>query len=98
MKTSHVYMMTNKNNTVLYTGVTSNLEKRVYQHKTKFYKGFSARYNCNKLVYFKQFLDINEAILFEKKIKSWKRLKKEELINEINTNWNDLSEGWVFNV
>ena len=96
MKFSYVYIMTNKNNTVLYTGVTSNLLKRVYQHKNKTYKGFTNRYNCEKLIYYTEFTDINEAISFEKKIKAGNRKNKEKLINEINQNWDDLSDGWVF--
>ncbi len=89
--------MTNKNNTVIYAGVTSNLLKRVYQHKTKFYKGFTSRYNCDKLVYFQEFPNIVEAIAYEKKIKAGSRLKKELLINKQNPDWKDLSDGWIFN-
>ncbi len=97
MKFSYVYIITNKNNTVLYTGVTSNLQKRVYQHKNKTYKGFTSRYNCEKLVYYTEFTDINEAISFEKKIKAGNRKNKEKLINLTNPNWEDLSDGWLFN-
>jgi len=89
--------MTNNNNTVIYIGVTSDLVKRVYQHKTKNYKGFTSKYNCDKLVYFEEFDDINQAIEREKKLKSGNRKRKEELINLSNPEWNDLSEGWVFN-
>lgn len=96
MQMSHVYMMTNKNNTVIYTVVTSNFLKRVYQHKTKFYKGFSSRYNCSKLVYFQEFSCIVEAITFEKKIEAGSRAKKEQLINKENPDWKDLSVGWLF--
>jgi len=88
--------MINKNNTVIYTGVTSNLLKRIYQHQTKHFKGFSSRYNCDKLVYFEQFEDINLAIKREKQLKSGNRKRKEELINSLNSDWNDLSQGWVF--
>ena len=88
--------MTNKNNTVVYIGVTSDLIKRVYQHKTKNYKGFTSKYNCDKLVYFEEFDDINRAIEREKKLKSGNRKKKEELIKLSNPEWNDLSEGWLF--
>jgi putative endonuclease len=97
MKESFVYFMTNNNNTVIYIGVTSDLVKRVYQHKTKNYKGFTSKYNCDKLVYFEEFDDINQAIEREKKLKSGNRKRKEELINLSNPEWNDLSEGWVFN-
>jgi len=95
---SAVYFMTNKNNTVLYIGVTSNLIKRVYQHKIKAYKGFTQKYNCDKLVYFEVFSDINEAIEREKKLKKGNRKRKKNLVNKENPEWNDLSIGWVFDV
>jgi putative endonuclease len=96
MKKSLVYFMTNKNNTVIYVGVTSDLLKRVYQHKTKTYKGFTAKYNCNKLIYFEEFDAINLAIAREKQLKSGNRKRKERLINAENPEWNDLSDGWLF--
>src|SRR5690606_4751151 len=96
MKKSFVYFMTNKNNTVIYVGVTSDLLKRVYQHKTKAYKGFTDRYNCDKLEYFEEFDDITTAIAREKQIKSGNRKRKEDLINQENPEWNDLSDGWLF--
>ena len=98
MKKSYIYFMTNKNNTVIYTGVTSDLLKRVYQHKTKNEKGFTAKYNCDKLVYFEAFNDINQAIKREKQLKSGNRKYKEILINYENPEWLDLAEGWVFQV
>ena len=98
MKKSHIYILTNKNNTVIYIGVTSNLLKRVYQHKTKVYKGFTSKYNCDKLVYFEEFDSINEAIAREKQLKAGNRKRKEDLINLENPNWNDLSDSWLFNV
>ena len=88
--------MTNKNNTVIYIGVTSDLLKRVYQHKTKTYKGFTAKYNCDKLIYFEEFDDINLAIAREKQLKSGNRERKERLINAENPEWNDLSDDWLF--
>jgi len=88
--------MANKNNTVIYIGVTGNLLRRVYQHKTKAYKGFTSKYNCDKLVYFEEFEDINQAIEREKQLKAGNRQKKEELIKQENPNWEDLSDGWVF--
>ena len=88
--------MTNKNNTVIYVGVTSDLLKRVYQHKTKTYKGFTAKYNCDKLIYFEEFDAINLAISREKQLKSGNRKRKERLINAENPEWNDLSDGWLF--
>ena len=94
MKQSWVYITTNKNHTVLYTGVTSNLVQRLYQHKTKYYKGFTSKYNCDKLVYSKEFANIIDAIKFEKTLKAGSRAKKEKLINEMNPEWKDLSDGW----
>ena len=88
----HVYIMTNKNNTTLYTGVTSQLEVRTEQHKDKFYpRSFSAKYNANKLVYYEGFHRIEEAMVREKQIKAGSRAKKEKLINSINPEWRDLS-------
>ena len=88
--------MTNKNNTVIYMGVTSNLLKRIYQHKTKLYKGFTSKYNCDKLVYFEEFNDINLAIAREKQLKAGNRKRKEDLVNSTNPEWNDLSDDWLF--
>ena len=96
MKKTHVYFLTNKNNTVIYIGVTSNLLKRIYQHKTKTFKGFTSKYNCDKLVYFEEFDDINAAISREKQLKAGNRKRKEDLINKENPDWNDLSDGWLF--
>lgn len=84
-------MMSNWNNKVLYTGVTNNLERRVYEHKNKLIKGFTDKYNINKLVYFDYTGDVNSAIAKEKQIKGWTRQKKNELIESINPNWKDLS-------
>ncbi len=80
MKKSWVYILTNKNKTVLYTGVTSDISKRVYEHKNKIHKGLTVKYNCDKLVYFHEFSDINQAIEYKKKIKAGNRAKKENLI------------------
>ena len=88
--------MTNKNNSTIYIGVTSDLLKRVYQHKTKSYKGFTEKYNCDKLVYFEEFNDINLAISREKQLKSGNRQRKIDLIETENTEWRDLSDGWLF--
>ncbi len=88
--------MTNKNNSVIYIGVTSDLLKRVYQHKTKSYKGFTDKYNCDKLVYFEEFNDINLAISREKQLKSGNRQRKIDLIESDNPEWDDLSDGWMF--
>lgn len=82
--------MTNKRNTVLYTGVTNDLKRRVYEHKEKFVEGFTKKYNINKLVYYEVFQDAENAILREKQIKGGSRAKKIALINSFNPNWNDL--------
>ena len=95
-KTPCVYFMSNKNNTVIYIGVTSNLVKRVYQHKAKVFKGFTSRYNCDKLVYFETFNSMDEAIAREKQLKAGNRKRKEQLIQTNNPKWNDLSDGWLF--
>ena len=85
-----IYILTNKNNTVLYTGVTNDLRERVYQHKEKLIKGFTKKYNVDKLVYFERFSHIEEAIAREKQIKAGSRQKKIDLINSINPKWHDL--------
>jgi putative endonuclease len=88
-----IYLLTNKHHTVLYTGVTSDLKKRMYQHQSKeFNNSFTARYNCSKLVYFENFIRIEEAIAREKQIKGGSRKAKETLINLSNPEWKDLWE------
>ncbi len=92
MKNYCVYIITNTYNTVLYTGVTNNLERRVYEHKNKLMKGFSNKYNCNKLVYFECTPDISAAIYKEKQIKAGSRKKKLALIEQMNPHWEDLAD------
>jgi putative endonuclease len=87
-----VYIMTNERNTVLYTGVTSDLNKRVYAHKSKTVKGFTQKYSITKLVYYEVYSGANEAILREKQIKGGSRRKKIDLINSMNNSWKDLAE------
>lgn len=89
-KQYYIYIMTNKNNTVIYTGVTNNLKRRVYEHKEKLASGFTEKYNINKLVYYEIFNNVNNAIAREKQIKGGSRQKKINLINEMNPEWNDL--------
>jgi putative endonuclease len=89
-KQFYIYIMTNKHNTALYTGVTSDLKRRVYEHKEKLVEGFTKKYNINKLVYYEVFRDANGAILREKQIKGGSRAKKIELINCKNPEWLDL--------
>ncbi len=87
-----VYIMTNPKNTVLYTGVTSNLPQRVFQHQSKNVPGFTSKYFVTKLVYFEIFDDPESAISREKQIKGGPRKKKFALVESINPDWNDLSE------
>jgi putative endonuclease len=86
-------MITNRHNTTLYIGVTSNLVQRIYQHKNKLVSGFSAKYNLDKLVYFELYEDMENAIIREKRLKVWKRDWKNRLINEMNPDWCDLYYG-----
>ena len=92
MKQYYVYIMANVSRT-LYTGVTNNLERRVYEHKEKTAPGFST-YNINRLVYYEDLADIRDAIAREKQIKGWLRAKKIALIESVNPKWRDLSEEW----
>ncbi len=93
MKPGFVYIITNKNNTTLYVGVTSNLPRRILEHIEKRYQNsFSARYNLNKLVYYEQFQMIGDAIGREKQLKAGSRAAKLKLIESTNPNWNDLFE------
>ena len=90
----YVYLITNWNNKVMYVGVTNNLERRIYEHKKKLVKGFTKKYNINKLVYFEETPDVAVAINREKEIKKWRREKKDQLVNKINPTWKDLSLEW----
>ena len=94
MKQYYVYIMTNRSKT-LYTGVTNDLTRRVYEHKNKMIDGFTKKYNITKLVYYEETIDIQAAITREKQIKGWLRSKKIALIESVNPNWNDISEGWL---
>jgi putative endonuclease len=93
MKQFYVYIMTNKSRT-LYTGVTSNLERRVYEHKHKLIPGFTQRYNITLLVYYETTADVRAALAREKQIKGWLRSKKIALIESANATWADLSAEW----
>ncbi|MEW6143856.1 MAG: GIY-YIG nuclease family protein [Thermodesulfobacteriota bacterium] len=88
----YVYILTNKNNRVLYTGVTNDLTRRVYEHKEKLVEGFTKKYNVSKLIYYEVCEDIYGAISREKQIKAGSRMKKIELINRMNKDWKDLYE------
>jgi putative endonuclease len=91
-KNYYVYILTNKLNSVLYTGVTNDLKKRVYEHKKKMVDGFSKKYNVSKLVYYEVLNDPENAIIREKQIKAGSRQKKINLIDEMNQEWVDLYE------
>ena len=91
-KIPYVYILTNKKDGVLYTGVTSNLEKRVFEHKNKLISGFTNKYNLHILVYYEQGEDIVSAIEREKQIKAGSRKKKINLIENANPEWEDLSK------
>ena len=92
-RTFCVYLMTNKSGT-LHTGMTNDLERRVYEHKSKLVPGFTRTYNITRLVYFEEFPSPKAAIEREKQIKGWLRRKKVALIESLNPRWKDLSDGW----
>ena len=90
----YVYFMANVHNTVLYIGVTSNLEKRVWEHKNGAHKdSFAFKYKCRKLVYYEAYGGIKTAIAREKQLKNWKRAWKDSLVAKENPNWRDLAYG-----
>jgi putative endonuclease len=89
-KQYYVYMITNYENTTLYTGVTNDFKRRIYEHKNKLVDGFSSKYNLEKLVYYEVFDDIEQAIIREKKIKGGSRKKKEGIVSVFNPGWGDL--------
>ena len=95
MKLWYVYIMANKPNGVIYIGVTDNIEERVKEHKNKLYpKAFTARYNCDKLVYFEEIENGVEATIRERRFNKWKRDWKIQLIEDMNPSWSDLSLNW----
>lgn len=95
MKQPAVYIMANQRNGTLYTGVTSNLVKRVYEHKYKLMEGFTKKYNCKLLVFYEVYNNMESAIVREKQIQAGSRKKKLQLIESINQNWRDLYEDFV---
>ncbi|MDP2884298.1 MAG: GIY-YIG nuclease family protein [Ignavibacteria bacterium] len=90
----YVYLLTNWNNKVIYVGMTNDLQRRLYEHKNKSVRGFTSRYNVNKLVYFEHTTDVLQAIAREKEIKKWRREKKNRLVESMNPEWKDLSAEW----
>jgi putative endonuclease len=95
LRSYFTYIMASKKNGTLYVGVTGDLFARAYQHKIKSdVKSFTARYDVNKLVYFEEFGEIEQAIAREKQLKGWLRNKKIKLIEQNNPRWKDLSDGW----
>ncbi|MBD1365269.1 GIY-YIG nuclease family protein [Mucilaginibacter sp. ZT4R22] len=90
----YVYIVTNASNNVLYIGVTNNLESRILQHREKINQGFTAKYQCSKLVYYEEFQWVQDAIAREKQLKAGSRKKKIDLIVADNPEWLDLSAGW----
>jgi putative endonuclease len=90
VKCGYIYLLINKTNTVIYTGVTNNLQKRVYEHKQNLVEGFTNKYNVHKLVYYEVFDSIEDAIIREKQIKGGSRKKKVDLIKNFNPEFKDL--------
>lgn len=88
----YVYLMTNAHNSVLYIGVTSDLMRRVAEHKAKVHQGFTERYNADKLVYFEVVDAMTDAIAREKQLKNWQRAWKNDLVATMNPNWLDLAD------
>ncbi|SRR6266542_2032823 len=88
-----VYLMSSKSGT-LYTGITNNLDRRVYEHKQHLIPGFTAKCHCTRLVYFEEYAEPRCAIAREKQIKGWLRSKKLDLIESMNPHWNDLARNW----
>ena len=90
----YVYILSNWNDSVLYIGVTGDLQRRLYAHKNHLVKGFSNKYNTHKLVYYEYTGDVRVALDREKQLKGWTRAKKNALINKMNPAWRDLSDDW----
>ena len=95
MKDSYIYIMASQKNGTLYTGVTTDLKRRVFEHKNNLTHGFTAKYSIHELVFFEQCSDIRAAIEREKVIKGWSRKKKISLIESLNPGWKDISKEWL---
>ncbi len=94
MSQYYVYILSNWTNTVLYTGVTNSLERRMYEHKNDLIDGFTKKYHVHKLVYYEFTTDVRVALEREKQVKAWRREKKIALIESLNPKWKDLSLEW----
>ena len=90
----YVYILSNWDDSVLYIGMTNDLTRRLYEHRSHLVDGFTARYNVHKLVYFEYTNDVQSAIEREKQLKGWRRDKKNALISKSNPTWDDLSKSW----
>jgi putative endonuclease len=95
VKEFYVYMMTNRSRIVLYTGVTNDLTRRVWEHKNHVVNAFTAKYKLDRLVYYEQFSDAISAITREKAIKAWRREKKNDLVRKLNPKWEDLAKSYL---
>ncbi len=91
----YVYILTNKSNSVMYIGMTNELARRLYEHKTERVEGFTEKYHVHKLVYFEEYTDVNAAIVREKQLKKWTREKKNGLVEAKNPSWDDWGEGLI---
>jgi putative endonuclease len=91
----YVYILSNWSDSVLYIGVTNNLQRRLYEHRNHLVKGFTQRYNIHKLLYFETTSDVRAALEREKQLKGWTRARKNELISMSNPDWQDLSANWA---
>ena len=85
-----MYILTNQYNNVMYIGITNDLRRRVYEHKTGTFEGFTKRYNVHKLVWFESCHDVHDAIRREKQLKSWRREKKNALVEAVNPEWKEI--------
>ncbi len=90
-KDYYVYVLTNDNNNVMYIGITNDLKRRVYEHKSNIIEGFTKKYHVHKLVYYEITTDVNSAIAREKQLKKWKRAKKNALVETLNPKWKELT-------
>ena len=89
-----VYLLTNYGKTVVYTGMSNSLQRRIWEHKHDMIEGFTKRYKCHYLIYFEIYTEVTQAIAREKQIKGWIRAKKDALIATMNPDWNDLAHDW----